>query len=293
LTTLLCALPLQAQVQESKSRSVEVSLDYRFIPPHGLLRPRAGAANDAGVRVRPWLVNARVSRPWRIEAWDATLTAAIGYEYLKFEYENWDFNRDPARVDALHSIQFRLGFARRLNERWSWRLMGGPSLNSDLKALTAKSLRAHGFAGLEYSLAQRDKLGLGLVYAQVFGKNLVLPGVFYHRRRESYRVEIMPPARAAAYWLARKNLDLGLLLNFSGNNYRIEAPGELHGKRVEYSLGTFGPSVIWRIAPGCAWNFDAGMVLRHRYAVMDGRELYRDLDMKRSVFVGMGARLGF
>jgi hypothetical protein len=201
---------------------------------------------------------------------------------------------DPDRVDELHGLQFMLGFNKRLNERWSWRLMGGPSINSDLKVITAKSMRATAIVGMDYSLAdRRDTLGLGLVYAQIFGKNLVLPGISYQRRRDSYRVEFMAPIRTGVYWLPRQDLDLGLLLAFSGNNYRIEAPGALNGKRVEYSLGTLGPSVIWRVAPGVSGTLDGGAVLRHRYALMDGNTIYRNLDLKRSFFLSLGAKVGF
>lgn len=291
---LALAAGAYAQVPPFQPRVADVALEYRYAPPHRLQRPRDGVPNDAYVRVRPYQIKTRLSRPWRISAWNGTLTTSFSYDYLKFEYENWDSAMDPGRVDELHCLQFMLGFNKRLNERWSLRLMGGPSINSDLKVITAKSARVAAMAGMEYNLAdRRDVLGLGLAYVQVFGKNLVLPGISYQRRRDKYRVEFMAPMRTGAYWLPRKDLDLGMLLAFSGNNYRIEAPGELHGKKVEYSLGTVGPSVIWRAAPGVSGICDGGAVLRHRYALMDGREVYRNLDLRRSFFLSVGVRAGF
>ncbi|MDD5657915.1 MAG: DUF6268 family outer membrane beta-barrel protein [Elusimicrobia bacterium] len=279
-----------ARAEEFRPKIVETSLDYRFTGSSGLLRPRDGVANDANVGVRPYNVRARLSRPWKAGA--GTLSASFGYELLGFEYSNW---QNDERVERLHSLRFMLGYHRRLNEAWALRVFGGPSLNSDLKLITAKALRATAIVGFDYTLPKdhRDKLGLGLAFVQVFGKNLVLPAVSYGRRRDDYRVGVLAPARLAGYWLPRKDLDLGGALAFAGGNFRIEQSGSLHGKRVEYSVGTVGPSLIYRPRPGWAWTLDGGLVLRHHYAYMDGNTLFRDLDMKRTGFVAIGAKVGF
>ncbi|HBL18602.1 MAG: hypothetical protein A2X36_08100 [Elusimicrobia bacterium GWA2_69_24] len=289
---LLFAAPAALRAEEPEPRS-QFNLDYRYLPSQPLRHPRAGVPGDVEVRVRPYQFRTRVSRTWKVERLGGALGVSFGYGCLKFEYENWDFARDPSRVDTLHSLQASLNYRRKLGDRWSMRLSAGPSLNSDLKRVTGKALRAHAAAGFERAVGERDTLGFGFAYAQIFGRDLVLPGVSYQHRRKSYRIELMPPARLGAFWLPRPDLDLGLLLAFSGGNYLIEAEGPLAGRRLRYSVGTLGPSLRWKLAPGCFGTLDAGAVLRHQAEVRNGQDLTRDLSPKRSYFIATGARLGF
>ncbi|MFT4603907.1 MAG: hypothetical protein ACI9W4_000624 [Rhodothermales bacterium] len=151
-------------------------------------------------------------------SWPATLPSGDRYQEIRYE----------------GSVSFPMG------NRWRTTVFATAGLASDfLEDVTADDVDFQA-AVLMNRVSETRTIGFGLAYRNRLDVGL-LPLVIYQARvGASWNVDVLAPARAAAWYQASERVTLGLAVKYNQLSYHLS---DHPMQRVDHTLSTVGPSV--------------------------------------------------
>lgn len=216
----------------------------------------------------------------------------LAYDNYHFNYRNWDAIGDQTTVDTVHSIGIPIFFRHKMKSpQWTTLVFVTPGVASDFRGSASKGFTLQGGVVFDRHWNER-RLGFGLVAINNFGQPRVLPAVSYEETfHERHRVRVRAPVDISYFYRATDTLELGIVSRTQGTHARIGEDGTYHDKYLNYSLSTFGPSVLWNVTKSLTLTFDTGIVYRHKLNINNDRHEFRNFDLKDSGYLTAGLRI--
>lgn len=272
------------------------SASYGYTPYMELSDPVQGTwVEDLEVRVGT--LDIKTSYPLVFSGGRTTLANEISYRRLDFDYKNWDYGEDPlGGIEHAYAIQYTLTLLHGLSPKWSLMMILAPGLASDFEGdITSEDFTLETAVVFIRKFSERLSLGLGAAYSYHYGEPLPLPVLaFEWNNGSNLRARSIVPVNLEAWYAPREYLDLGLLLEVSGDQYHgdpdIYAPTEKPFLR--YSIGFAGPSITVHLSRALHLNVTGGYTFEHRNEFFDDDDEVASYSLKNSGFVRAGVQLG-
>lgn len=258
-------------------------IDGEYLAPSGLSEPRVGI-DETRVRFTVSTLSMSLLFPnlWRKDL--ILFVTGPLYRRYTFDFENWSPSLGDRPPEDLHALRYLFFLAQPLINGQSFHFFLLPELSSDFKQVRWNHARIDG--GLQFNVPfERSRLGVGMVYTTNFGKPRLLPLLSWRWNGvEQWRTQVTVPAAAEAWYAFSSTVEGGLILRFSGDQFRIGAPGPFQDRVVRFSSGKFGPALRLNLARSVALRLDGGVAFR-RYGVFDGDDEFRSFNARGGGFI--------
>lgn len=263
--------------------SERIAIESRFVPYRNV-------ENSRGISIQPEYAKVRVGLPpVMFPERKGFLATSVSYENLHFNYRNWG---DESRVDTVHGIQLAFFYGEPMKKpHWSRRMFLTTGLSSDFASLSLEAFRAQGGIIFERDKDNR-KWGLGIVVIDNFGRTLPYPAITYEALYAGrHRVSLRAPTQGSWFYVPGEKWEAGVNLRVDGGSYRLEEPGDFHGKTLRYSVGTVGPELRVKLKSFLLLSLESGWMFRHKIGIYSNRNKGRGWDLENSYYVTAGLRL--
>ncbi len=281
---LLLGAALPSLAADDLWMPARLSVGYDVFPNAGLSNPQPGTF-EPNVKWHESTVSAGVAFSELSPGHQWLLTHGFSYKHYGFGFDNWDPSMEAPPPDSLHAIRYHVSILRFLENHQSVAVFLSPGLNSDLHNVQWDHANLMGGAMGNLPVG-RSTFGLGLAYTMTFGKPRLLPILSWRwSDQEHWRVAIVAPAAANAWYRFNERFEAGLGLGFSGGQFRIGEAGAYQDKVVRYSTGKFGPAINLKLAESLSLRVQGGLAFRRRYGIFDGNDEIKNLDTGNSGFI--------
>jgi hypothetical protein len=275
---------VHAQPKPSFSASYEVFPFQNFKDPEIGLR-------DAKVHTN--VMSFGGSYPLVFSQGKTILVNELFYQRRDFDYK--DFPEGDPALNHLHAAHYMLMLQQTLSEKWSLWALVMPGLASDLEAkLSIDDFNLQAAAIFVRQFSERFSLGFGAAYSTLFGVPLPLPVlVFDWNNGSNLKAEGSLPSNLEFWYRPGPVLDLGLLLEVDGNNYRGDPSiYEVPNPEFRYSVLTFGPASRIHLSQWLHLLVKGGMLTSYHFEFWDGNDKVGTFNLKPSGFLAVGLQFG-
>ena len=222
------------------------------------------------------------------------LLAKASYNQLSFSFNNDSL---PAyQPEKLHEIGIDYILRQRLNEKWHLTFRLKPILSSDLRNLDYNHVNFS--SGILFSKSVNENMGygFGVVYNNDFGEPLILPALLFNwTNGHNLKTNIVLPKMLEFIYLPFHKLELGVVLDVSGNHYRIGERGIVKNNlsvkegRIKYSVTSFGLILNFGITDNIYITFRGSNTLKRRFEIFTKNDKEIDtLDLENSFSIKGG-----
>lgn len=283
---VLAAITLPAQAQPEPSFSVS----YDVLPSQEFKNPDVGLEN---ARVGTNVLNLRGSYPLVFSEGKTVLVNELFYQRRDFEYEQFPEGDPP--LNHLHAGHYMLMLQQALSENWFLWAFVMPGLASDLEAeLSIHDFNLQTAAIFTRQFSDTFSLGFGVAYSTLFGVPLPLPVLAFDWNNGSkLMAKGILPSNLELWYRPGKALDLGLLVEVDGNNYRGDPLiYEVPNPEFRYSVLTLGLASRFHLSERLHLLAKGGMLTSYHFEFWDGDDKAGTFDLKPSGFLSVGIEFG-
>jgi len=266
------------------------SANYEVFPFQSFTDPETGL-EDAQVHTD--VMSFRGSYPLILSQGKTVLVNELFYQRRNFDYRRFPGGDPP--LDHLHAAQYMLLLQHTLSEKWSLWALVMPGLASDLQAeLSIDDFNLQAALVFVRHFSERFSLGLGAAYSTLFGVPLPLPVLALDWNNGStLMAEGTLPSNLEFWFRPGPLLDLGLMLELDGNNYRGDPSiYEVPDPEFRYSVLTFGPASRVHLSQWLQVLVKGGVLTSYHFEFWDGDDRASSLDLRPSPFLSVGLQLG-
>lgn len=279
----------------SNAAYAQISIRYDYFPSRHLADPTPGTfTEDLEVRLRAF--NLDISYPLLFSEGRTMLANGIAYERIDLDYSNWDEAEGGTdRVELIHGIEYTLLLTHEFSKKWSVLSFVAPGIASDFEGDLSSDDFVIQVAGvLIRRFNENFSLGFGAAYSTIYGEPFPLPVLALEWTNGSnLKANAIVPANFELWYLARPNLELGLVLMIDGNQYHGDP--EKYGvdnPLLRYSVGTIGPSVRMPLFESLLLSVEGGFAFQSRFEFYDDEDLSVSYDRERYAYARAAIQFG-
>jgi hypothetical protein len=276
------------------------SFNYEYFPYAALENPDTTPVNGArnfeqDLEIQVGVFHAEFSAPIIFGKGATVIVHTLSYDRLELRYRNWDNEQGGNRIEEAHGLEYTFTLVHQLSDTWNITAVATPGLHSDFKGtLSADDFSASSAVIFSRQHSEDLSYGFGAAYAFNFGQAYPIPLLALNWAPGSKtRLDLLLPAHAEFWYLPSTTFEMGLIARVSGNQYHGDPDiFAVDNPQMQYSSGTFGPSVKVHFSERIHLNVDAGYTVLRRFDFSDGSNELQSLDLENSGFVRAGLTIG-